>query len=164
MDSYALGKDVQEIKNRLMQIEVKLSSMTEAVTTRATEEPISTLGERTTLVVSNRTFRDVHVQMTGDVHTGNWGPFQINHNSERDAQSKKIDFGNKATFHVKVFRNNAGSPGESIGEFNHSVRFNAAGNNDRLEFVIVDIDGRTYLEAFSVREGARIALLLWLNA
>ena len=162
MDMYALGKDIQEIKERLTQIEahLRLSSSTVG----RGDGPITPLGERTTLVIANRTFRDVHVQLTKDVHTGNWGPLQINHNQERDAESKRIDFGNKATYHVMVFRNNGGAVGDLIGEFDHGVRYNAAGNIDRLEFVIVDIGGQTYLEAISAREAGRVALILWLNA
>jgi hypothetical protein len=166
MEGYALGKDIQEIKDRLARIEERLGSGNANVPVNGPRgnEPIQTLGERTTLVVANRTFRDVHVQMTKDVHTGNWGPFQINHNQERDADSKKIDFGDKATFHVAVFRNDGGSVGELIGEFDHGVRYNALGKDDRLEFVIVDIGGETFLEALSLREGGRVALLLWLGA
>lgn len=126
--------------------------------------PSATFGERTLLVFSNLTFRDIHVQASKDVHTGNWGPFQINHNSERDAESKRIDFGERATFGIKVWNNNAGQPGDFIGEFEHRVRYNAAGSSDRLEFAIVDINGVSHLQAFSVRAAARIALLIWIGA
>jgi|CXWL01.1.fsa_nt_gi hypothetical protein len=157
MEGYELGKDIQEIKDRLRRIEEHTGLSTD-------NDPFGALGERTTLVIANRTLRDIHVQLTKDVDTGNWGPNQINHNHEADAQSKKIRFGDKATYHVIIYKNNAGSPGDLIGEFDHGVRFNAAGNSDRLEFVIVDIDGETYLEAISVREAGRVALLIWVGA
>jgi len=126
--------------------------------------PSLTFRERTLLVFSNLTFRDIHIQASKDVHTGNWGPFQINHNTERDAESKRIDFGNSATFGVKVWNNNGGQAGDFIGEFDHPVRWNAAGSSDRLEFAIVDINGVSHLQAFSVRAVARIALLIWIGA
>lgn len=163
MDSHWACKSIQEIKERLRQIEARLGLVSSSVLGPC-DGPIGLLGARTKLVIANRTFRDVHVQLTKNVHTGNWGPFQINHNSERDAESKKIDFGNKATFHVMVYRNNNGQAGDLIGEFDHGVRYNAAGNDDRLEFAIVDIDGQTYLEAISLREVGRVALMLWLNS
>ncbi len=123
---------------------------------------VAPYGERTYLVLANHTFRDIHVQVQGDVHTGNWGPNQINHNSDPEVKSKKIDFGDEATYRIKVWTNNAGSPGEFVGEFSHGVRYNAAGNSDRLEFVIVEIEGRLYLRVVSVRLVAEVALRLWL--
>jgi outer membrane protein TolC len=86
MDDYAIGKDIQEIKNRLVRIEERVGLST---IINVDDAQISLLGERTKLVIANRTFRDVHVQLTKDVHTGNWGQFQLNHNSERDAESRK---------------------------------------------------------------------------
>ena len=158
MASYELGKDIQEIKDRLKRIEehTGLSNLTQSG-----DGSFGVLGERTTLAIANRTFRDLHVQLTKDVHTGNWGPNQINHNHEADAKSKSIRFGDKATFHVILYKNDNGSPGDLIGEFDHGVRFNAAGNSDRLEFAIVDISGETYLEAISVRDAGRVALIIW---
>jgi hypothetical protein len=129
----------------------------------AASEPRSTYGERTYLVLANHTFRDIHIQVTKDVHTGNWGPKQINHNSDPEVKSKRIDFGNKATYGIKVWNNNGGQPGDFIGEFDHGVRYNAAGNSDRLEFAIVDVGGRTHLRAYSIRQVAEVALWLWLG-
>jgi hypothetical protein len=165
MDLYELGKDIQELRQRISALEAAQSNREPNGTVdRGGDGPIGTLGERTQLVLANHTFRDFHIQLGGDVHEGNWGPEQINHNGEREAKSKKIDFGDWATYAVTVFRNNAGVPGDVIGEtFEHKVRYNAAGTSDRLEFGIVTIGGQTYLEAVSVRRVARVALFLWLG-
>jgi hypothetical protein len=165
MESYCLGKDIQDIKMQLAAIQSQLgvdNSPDDCSSRRGDDGPIRTFGERTSLVVSNRTFRDFHVEMSGDVHTGSWGPYQLNHNQDSDADSKKIDFGDRATFHVMVYKNNAGRPGDLIGEFDHKVRYNAAGRDDRLEFVIITLSGQTYLEVISIRAAARVALYLWL--
>lgn len=118
------------------------------------------LKEPTYLSFGNHTGLDIHIQIGCDVDGGNWGPKQVNNNTIDNAKSKKIVFGNKATYCFKLWKNDSGSPGEEIGPFEHQVRLNLAGNSDHLEFVIVEIDGDYYFQVFSVREAAIIALIL----
>jgi hypothetical protein len=165
MESYALGKDIQQIKDRLSSIEARLNLGADDLMTDDGFEFIKNLaGERTYCVLANHTFRDIHVQVSGDVHTGNWGPNQINHNSEPEIKSRKIDFGNEAKYQIKVWKNNGGQPGDFIGEFEHRVRYNLAGNRDHLEFIIITIDETTYLRVFSVRRALEVALIIWIGA
>lgn len=120
-------------------------------------------GERTKLVIANDTGRDIHIQVKCDVHTGNWGPHQVNHTEEPQLKSRKISEGNEATYCIEIWKNDNGQRGESIGTFDHQVRYNLGGNYDRLELIIVDINGQTHLRAFSVRKAVEVALLLWIG-
>ncbi|WP_339248194.1 hypothetical protein NST58_13000 [Paenibacillus sp. FSL R10-2796] len=125
-----------------------------------TEDQINELNlksERTYLTIGNHTGRDLHIQVQCDVHTDNWGPNQVNNNTNGlELKSRKVNFGNNAKYCFTVWKNNAGQPGEKIGEFDHKVRFNLAGNRDHIEFTVVKINGEYNLQVWSVRLAAAI--------
>ncbi|MCU5511395.1 hypothetical protein OCB07_21510 [Bacillus cereus] len=102
------------------------------------------------LSLSNHTKMDVHVQVTDQA---DWGPGQLNHGDNMTATTReKFKIGNRANFHVQVWKNDDGHPGEFIGEFNRHVRYNALGWTDALEFVIKEIDGKVYMYVISLRD------------
>lgn len=121
------------------------------------------LGERTELYFENLSGRDIHIKAEGgDVHTGSWGPEQLNHHApEKHVKSRKINFGSKANFPFTVWKNDAGRLGSKLGDYTHGVRYNAAGRWDRLEFVGTTINGEEYMEVISVKAAARVALWIW---
>lgn len=123
-------------------------------------EQYEMFGERTYITIGNHTGRDLHIKISGDVHTGEWGPKQVNNNESPEVKSRKIDFGNKATYNFFIWKNNNGEIGTEIGSFDHQVRYNAAGNRDHIEFTIINIDGKTYLQVWSVRYAIKLALIL----
>ncbi|WP_066156340.1 hypothetical protein [Halalkalibacter krulwichiae] len=110
------------------------------------------MGERTYLTLGNHTGIDIHIEITGDVHTGHWGPHQVNNNHSPQVKSRKVAFGNRARYDIKVWKNDNGQPGTFIGSFSHHVRYNLAGNRDHLEFIITNINGNSYMRVLSLRE------------
>ncbi|MCY8085096.1 hypothetical protein AB7C35_16575 [Bacillus subtilis] len=126
----------------------------------AGELTIRGIKKPTHLTFHNLTKIDLHIQVECDVENGNWGPNQLNNNNAVTVHSEEVKFGNKANYCVKVWKNDNGSQGQHIGDFNHGVRFNLAGNSDLLEFVIIKVDEDYYLSVYSLREVAEIALLL----
>jgi hypothetical protein len=120
------------------------------------------LRERTHLAIGNHTLRDIWIEITGDADPS-WGPHQVNNGHDADTNSRAINFGNKAVYHIKIWKNNGGQMGDFIGEFDHDVRYNAAGREDRLELAIVTLDGQTHLRAYSIRKVAEVALIIWLG-
>lgn len=114
---------------------------------------IGLLGERTRLVLANNTGIDIHIQVTGDVHTGNWGPKEINHTEEPQVESKRVPVGTSATYTISVWKNNSGKPGKYLGTFDHPVVV-----YDRLEFIIAERHGKTHMIAVSWRLAAEIII------
>ncbi|ACK96268.1 hypothetical protein CN498_20560 [Bacillus thuringiensis] len=101
------------------------------------------------LTLSNHTGMDIHVQVTDKA---DWGPGQLNHAQNITASTREAyNFGNRANFHVQVWKNDNGQQGKFIGEFDHHVRYNALGWTDALEFVIREIDGQVYMFVVSLR-------------
>lgn len=119
------------------------------------------LGERTYCVLANHSGRDFHIKVTCDVHTDEWGPKQINHGEEREIKSKKIPYDEYAKYFFEVWKDDNGQPGEYIGSFNHSVSYGYLGNRDYLKFTIANMDGKDYLQVYSVKNLAKIILLIW---
>jgi len=127
------------------------------------DDNYTSLRKKTYLSFGNHTGIDIHIQVIGvEQNNGTWGPKQLNNGQGATVNSKKVDFGNKATYKVSLWKNDAGSPGTHIGDFEHSVRNNLAGNTDYLEFLIVTIGDTTYFQAISAKEGVAflIAILL----
>jgi hypothetical protein len=104
---------------------------------------------------------DLWIQVTGDA---NWGPEQVNSKEGPEVKSRKISFGNAANYHLAIWKNNGGKQGPYVGEFDHKVRYNAGGNRDALQLTIITIGGEKYLKAYSVRQLAEIAILIWVGA
>lgn len=112
----------------------------------------------THLTFHNLTQVDIHIQVECDVEGGSWGPSQLNNNESVTVHSTETNFGNRANYCIKVWKNDNGNPGQFLCEFNHDVRFNLAGNSDLLELFMLKIDDDYYFKAFSVREGAEVVL------
>ena len=119
------------------------------------------LGERTYCVLSNHSGRDFHIRVSCDVHTGNWGPKQINNGEAPEIKSKKIPYDDYAKYCFEVWKNDAGQLGKPVGSFEHSVSYDVLGVRDHLEFTIINVDGKDHLQVFSAKKVARIALMIW---
>ncbi|MHB8103336.1 MAG: hypothetical protein ACYDEF_14485 [Methanosarcina sp.] len=148
---YSIGKDIQEIKSQL----------NELTSSQKTFGPLGIgIKHKTHLDVSNYTQRDLWIMISGDANPS-VGPQQVNNGNSIGADSGKIEFGNKAKFHVDIWRNANGQQGSYIGGYDTGVRFNALGYSDLDNLLIVTIGGTTYLQAISTRDvGALLAQLL----
>ena len=125
---------------------------------------LSGLKKSTMLTMKSIAQIDLHLELGGDVKGGKWGPTQFNNNALEFVESEPVKFGNKANYIIRVWKNDNGKPGTYIGEFDHDVRYNLAGNDDLITFVVIKDGSDYYLQILSLRLGGQIALLLlaWL--
>ncbi|HFK1756490.1 TPA: hypothetical protein ACGXQC_000856 [Bacillus cereus] len=102
------------------------------------------------LTLGNHAQIDIHVKVS---HHADWGPGQLNNGHNITASTRDpFEFGNKAKFHVDVWKNDDGKPGEYLGYFEREVRYNAGGWFDELEFMIKEINGKVYLAVVSAKD------------
>jgi hypothetical protein len=97
------------------------------------------------------------------LHTGNWWPNSLNNNETTpELKSKKVDWQDKAVFRISLWKNNAGSPGELIGEFDHELVFDLI-NRDYLELIVIKVNGKYYLQAISTKLLGKIIVQILLS-
>lgn len=146
MDDYQLGKDIQEIKDRLNLIE----------NATASRQPNGTRGERMRLNLSNHALLDLWVVWSNDVHQGPHTDFMPN-GSTQERKSRKVDVLDGAFFTIEVFKNAGGSPGHKIGHFTDNVY-----GYDHVEFLVVDVGGQQYFKAVSLVTVGKVLLYVLL--
>lgn len=130
MDNYQLGKDIQQITERLNRLESQVFGV-------ESREGASTLGRRLNLAVHNHTLTDLHIHWTQDVHEDDkWDFIPNGHSKERT--SRKVD--EDATFRIEVYRNDNGSVGAFIGAFNQVVSYVVG----REEIELIRKDNKLY--------------------
>ncbi|QEH39277.1 hypothetical protein OJF2_78920 (plasmid) [Aquisphaera giovannonii] len=72
-------------------------------------------GVRAKLTIDNHSLTDLHVHWTGDVDEDDkWDFLPHGHSATHD--SRRVDPGNKATYELRVYRNDNGKPGAQIGD------------------------------------------------
>lgn len=152
--NYELGKDIAEIKSELKSLRNLIQLTFDNVQSIPGASGIG-IRHTTTLIVSNHTNVDFWIQISGD---GAAGPKQVNNGHDISAQSREIQFGNKANYDVKIWRNNNGRQGAYLGGYGTSVRYNADGYKDDDQLIFFTIDGAKYLRAISAREAGQILL------
>ncbi|WP_148599163.1 hypothetical protein [Aquisphaera giovannonii] len=110
---------------------------------------------KTILNVDNHTLRDLWIKISADEeHTE--GPRQVNNGQSISCDSDKVRFGNAASYHIDVWRNDNGHQGGHIGGYDTGVRFNGAGFDDTDELVVVTVGGKTHLQALSQRKAGEV--------
>ncbi len=135
--NYELGKDIAEIKSELKSLRNLMQSTFDSVQSGLGASGIG-IKHTTTLIVSNHTVVDFWIQISGD---GAAGPKQVNNGHDISAQSGEIQFGNKANYHVKIWKNNNGRQGAFLGGYDTSVPYNAGGYKDDDQLIFFTIDG-----------------------
>lgn len=159
VDEYNLGKDIQEIKCRLDRIEAELSTCgpaTQAPDPVDRTGPISTLGERMRLNLSNHALLDLWVVWSNDTHQAPQTDFMPN-GSTQERKSRKVDVLDGAYFTIEVFKNNNGTQGDKIGHFTDNVY-----GYDHVEFLVVDVNGQNYFKAISLVTIGKVLLYVLL--
>lgn len=101
-------------------------------------------GSRRHLTISNKTGRDLWFEWFRDVHEDHALDY-VQHGDHKTRKSRKVNV--SAYYPVKVYKNNAGEKGEYIGEFTAEVYA-----HDRVECIVVNINGEDYLQVISIVE------------
>jgi hypothetical protein len=114
--------------------------------------PRQVLGERMFLVLSNHASIDLWIEWRGDTHQAPQTDF-LPHGGTKERKSRKVSVFDGAFFEIVVKKNDGGRPGEEIGHFTDNVF-----GRDHVEFVVTNINGRTFFQGISLVTVGKILL------